>query len=97
MSHANGEVIKDGATIAWFEYDGTSDVACWEIYSTYEEMTANWRKRRWPECTCGKPPESVLLQSDYGGGIGPWPALVCLSCMCIVDGDDPYEKPGVST
>lgn len=93
MSHANGEVLRGDAVIAWFEYDGTSDVACWELYATHDELHANWRKRRWPECTCGSPPESVLLRTDYGSGMKPWPGKVCLTCMCIVAGFDPYE-PG---
>ena len=95
MSHGNGQVRRDGEVIAHFEYNGTVDVACPELYASFEAMKARWRvrDRPWRECRCGQPPDHVELWTDYGGGIGPWPALACMTCMCIVGGEDPYEAP----
>src|SRR5687768_10382284 len=91
MSHANGEVIRDGRTVGWFEYNGTGDYALRRVFGTYEELHRHWRTEHAEEadCVCGEPPADVTLYTDYGGGFH-WPAKACLRCSAIVDGTHPY-------
>lgn len=91
MSHGNGEVLRGDTVVAWFEYNGTSDIAKPALFPTVEMLHENWRSDAWPECTCGQPPEAVMLRTDYGSTMPPWPGKVCLICMCIVEGLDPYD------
>jgi hypothetical protein len=94
MSHATGQVIKDDAIIAYYEYNGTVDVAQPKLYLTKEEVSANWRTYPDAECTCGKASEDVLLYTSYGAGYY-WPGRVCMSCLAITDGRTPdYDTPG---
>jgi hypothetical protein len=89
MSHAYGEVIKDGKVLAFFEYDGTSDIAISCLHNTEAELQAQWRSGVWNECTCGQPGSDVLLYTNYGRGCF-WPGKVCLACRAITGGRDPY-------
>lgn len=89
MSDAFGHVVKDGKIVAYFEYAGTADVVIPDLYDSYDELQAHWRKEEWKKCNCGKEPEEVLLYSDYGGGFY-WPGKVCLPCHAIVDGFFPF-------
>jgi hypothetical protein len=94
MSHAMGEVIKDGKTVGYYEYNGTCDFATTKIRPTVQEVWDHWRKSDiFGECTCGQPSEDVLLYTNYGYGYY-WPGKACMDCMVIVDGTDPYgDKP----
>jgi len=44
MSHAYGEVIVNRAVVAYFEYNGTSDVAQPKLYATRDDLEADWRQ-----------------------------------------------------
>lgn len=104
MSHAQGEVIRDGKRLGFFEYNGTCDFAIPVFYDTLEEVMANWRNQPKVACTCGKPPVDVILYADYGGGGYYWPAQACLDChvllgtldtMSVMDEtNDEYPKDG---
>lgn len=89
MSHANGQVkFKDGK-IMHYEYNGTIDSAISHLYTTYEEMEANWRKSSWLECICGED-ESVEIFTDYGSGFS-WQGRACKKCCAITKGLSPYN------
>lgn len=94
MSHAMGEVIKDGKTVGYYEYNGTSDFVTSKIRATEQEVHDHWRGHDlFGKCDCGQPPEDVLLYTCYGFGYY-WPGKACLQCMAIVGGFDPYgDKP----
>jgi len=84
MSHASGEVIKDKKVVGYFEYNGTSDIVFPKIRDTIEEVSDNWREEE-PfnrQCTCGLPPEKVLIWSSYGAGFY-WDGEACLICKVI--------------
>lgn len=91
MSHANGVVMKGTKAVGYFEYDGTVDVAVSAIWSTREELEKYWRSGVWKDCECGKPPEEVVLYTEYGGGFH-WPARICFRCGAIVDNLMPPEE-----
>ena len=93
MSHSSGEVIHNGKIVGYFEYNGTADFAMMDIHPTAEERNAHWREECTHECTCGKPPEDVILYTSYGMGFH-YKAKACLSCMVIVDGFEPYRYDG---
>lgn len=91
MSHANGAVrFADGA-IMFFEYSGTGDYCVPALWTTYEEMHANWRSEdpavyaRACVCEVGVW-EPVSLMCDYADG-HYWPGLACRKCMVITKGD----------
>jgi hypothetical protein len=93
MSHAVGEIwstekgffSKQRILLGWFEYNGTSDIACTRVYNTREEMLANWRGNNSRSCFCKAVGQSVILYTDYGNGYH-WPGRVCWNCMSIIDG-----------
>lgn len=91
MSHAYGEIIKDGKTVAHFEYNGTVDLVQPILYATAQEVSDNWRKGSpREECKCPEQGEDVLIYTNYGYGYY-WPGKACLKCMMVTDGIDPYE------
>lgn len=91
MSHAVGEVILDGNTVAYFEYDGTNDSVLPAIWETLDEVDAHWRNQPDRQCTCKGEPTEVLIWSSYGKGFY-WPGTACLECKVIVSGLAPYEQ-----
>lgn len=92
MSHATGEVIALDRhnTLAYFEYNGTSDVAISCLHATLASMRAEWRSHEWRNCYCGNYPLPAFLYTNYGDGFY-WPALVCLSCGAIVSNLAPFR------
>ncbi len=92
MSHAHGEVIKDGKIIGHYEYDGTADIVWTKIRATTAEVWAHWRTAaNRAKCTCEKPePVKVILYSSYGNGFH-WPGKICEICQVIVDGIGKYD------
>lgn len=83
MSHALGEVIKDGKVVGFFEYNGTSDIACSAVQKSVTDVTTYWRSPdNCRKCECGRAPESVILYSSYGGGFY-WESTACFHCMAI--------------
>lgn len=90
MSHATGEVLRDGEVIGHFEYDGTSDVARRLVYAAKAAMVANWRQPQPTPCTCrtGVP---VTLEADYGQGLR-WDSEVCMDHGFIVGASSPYAE-----
>jgi len=94
MSSANGYVFQETSpgvwvTVAYFEYAGTSDIAVSHLYDSPAAVWHNKNTSKWLVCTCGNPPVSVMLMTDYGGGRSVWPGEVCFECRAIVSGD-PY-------
>lgn len=92
MSHSSGEIfdVRCGHRVAWFEYNGTSDIAISCIHEDYESIESDWRKHEWLECKCGKPPLLVILLAHYGSGLA-WPSSICLECHAIVGDREPYS------
>jgi hypothetical protein len=84
MSHAQGEVIKAGRVVAYYEYEGCADFCFTKLYKSVEDLNANWRTNQFSQCTCGQA-ETVLVYSSYGGG-GWWAGKACLKCMALVEG-----------
>lgn len=92
MSRAEGNVLKDGEVVAFFIYNGTVDIACSALSGSREEAWEDWSKGDLDRhCTCRQPAEAVTLRSFYGGG-HDWPAKVCLNCMVITEGANPYPE-----
>lgn len=95
MSHAMGEIIKGGRIVAYYEYNGTSDVVIPAAWATPNEVHEHWRSGEWKSCACGGPHEDVILYSSYGNG-SHWPGKWCPRCRCITDGfrhDDDRLNP----
>lgn len=91
MSHQPGQVIFGPGIQAYFEYDGTSDIALSRIYLTTDEMNENWRKQVWTTCTATDHVRTPCwLFSSYGNGFF-WYGEVCMKCMCITKGFDPND------
>lgn len=92
MSHAHGEIFKDGEVVAFFEYDGTSDRAYPTLRKTKQEVRDHWRKEDFSRCcTCGQPAEDVVIHHNYAAGHS-WPGKACLTCMVITEGTNPYPE-----
>ena len=92
MSHAQGEVIKDGKVRGYFEYNGTVDVACTAIQRNPEAIKQHWRSpTNCRDCSCSQPRSDVILWTSYGGGFW-WPSTACFSCMAITGNRDPWRE-----
>lgn len=95
MSHSNGQVIENGVTVGWFEYDGTADVTIPIFYDTEEEMLKNWRSGSWRLCDCeklGMKDERVVTLYVHNGGEWGfhWKSKACFHCKTII-GPDAYH------
>ncbi len=88
MSHATGAVIVDNKGVAFFDYNGTSDVCVSNLVESIDDV--HFRKMKWIYCTCGDPSTDCFLYSSYGGGYY-WPGKVCMKCKAITEGLQPYE------
>ena len=80
MSHSVGEIIRHGAIIGYFEFNGTVDVVIPTIRASEDEVCAHWREEKERPCSCDAPPDEVLLYAEGRH----WPAQVCLACAAIV-------------
>lgn len=92
MSHSYGEIIKNGKTVGYYEYNGTSDIVLPKIWKTHEEVSEHWREDN-PfsrKCDCGKD-EPVQIYSSYGNGFW-WKGRACLTCMVVTEGINPYDE-----
>lgn len=92
MSHASGQVIKNKKVVGYFEYNGTSDIVYPKIRDSMEAVSNHWREDQ-PfsrTCSCGRPPEDVVLWSSYGAGFY-WEGKACLRCKVIM-GEIQLEK-----
>lgn len=88
MSHADGALQLMDSRILYCEYNGTVDVMRSPIYNTYEEMKANWRSDKWIICTnLNHKHVFARIATSYGRGYS-WDGIVCLECMCIVEGHE---------
>lgn len=89
MSHAWGSVfsVPDIEIIGWYEYNGTSDIACTAIFGAYDDLDAAWRSehihRDCREDVAQHVEVPVILWSDYGWGFG-WPSRACVTCGVIL-------------
>lgn len=93
MSHAWGEVIVNGQSVGFYEYDGTADVPLTALRNSLEEVSEHWRGDNFRDCTCGQPATPAQIFSDYGGGFW-WHGTVCLTCRCLCR---PYVLDDVET
>lgn len=85
MSHSMGTVYDtNGNVVAYFEYNGTSDVAVSHLCTTRDEVWETWREKTWRDCECGLQPQAAVLHSEYGGGFS-WASRVCLNCRAIIN------------
>jgi hypothetical protein len=95
MSHSEAKAyFKDGTTF-YFEYNGTSDIACNSLKETIEEVRRDWRTDgAYTNCQCRCESEDVEFFASYGNGIY-WHGEACRKCMIITKGLDPYgiESP----
>lgn len=93
MSNSPGEVWHREKLVGHYKYNGSSDVACTRIFKTFDELWENWGSLKVSDaqCTCGQPPQDVILYSDYGGGFH-WPGKACLKCETIIGPRMPYEE-----
>jgi hypothetical protein len=92
MSHAYGEVWKDGRIIGHFEYNGTADFCYTAVQDSPDEVHQHWRSpQNERKCTCHEQSNHipVILYSDYGGGFH-WDGQICEKCRCIVKGQNPW-------
>ena len=92
MSHSPGKVLRMNVQldatvveqiIGYFEYNGTVDVACTQIFATAEERDAAWRQPQPDPCSCDG--EAVTLDTE--GYV--WNARACFAHGCIVSGRSP--------
>lgn len=94
MSHAYGEVIKNGLIAGHFEYNGTVDVALTAIQPDVDGVKHHWRSPgNCRDCLCSHPGSDVVLWTSYGGGFW-WPSTACLKCMAITGNPDPWRDEG---
>lgn len=93
MSHATGAIRLNDGRVFHCEYNGTVDVMRSPIYTTYEEMKADWRGNKWITCNIKTHiKHEAEIATSYGQGFY-WPGLVCLDCMCIFNGhESDYNK-----
>jgi hypothetical protein len=91
MSHSGGEVWIGGVAVAYFEYDGTSDIAISCLHESDAATRAEWRAHTWRDCECGALPDAVVLFTHYGGGFH-WPAKACLTCRAITEHHRPWDE-----
>lgn len=93
MSNALGIVFdKDTLEIiAYYEYNGTSDICNSILRKTEKEVRVNWRKSGWLHCDDKEHKhKDVFIYSEYGGGFY-WEGKICTRCRVITDGFDPHE------
>jgi len=85
-----GAVRFSDGLILYYEYNGTSDIACSSLKKTRGEVERDWRSaNNQATCSCGRS-EPVELMSYYGGGFS-WEGKACRYCMAITDGRVPEE------
>jgi len=91
MSHSSGRVYFKDGKVLWFEYNGTCDVIMPWLYKDDRELDAHWRRGDdFPSCSCGGPPEEVIVEWHYANGHYV-PGHACRKCMVIIDPLDPWD------
>jgi hypothetical protein len=83
--------LPDGTVAGYGIYYGNADVLLGFVADTPD---AAWEAKRdgvrFPDCTCGQPPEPVIIFSDYGWEWwcrGEW----CPRCRCITGPCAPFN------
>lgn len=85
MSHSPGTVTFPDGTVLHILYDGTSGcVAHPVLWDTRAEAWDHLRQDAERKCTCGNPPETAKLHSEYGSG-DDWDVPACKTCKVILD------------
>ncbi|HTU03550.1 MAG TPA: hypothetical protein VMG58_17090 [Candidatus Sulfotelmatobacter sp.] len=84
MSSGLATFFRPDGTIAGYGiYYGTADILLGLVAGTPEGA---WEARAkgdpYPDCTCGQPPEPVVILSEYGGEWW-WHGEWCPRCRCI--------------
>jgi hypothetical protein len=78
----------DGTIAGYGVYYGTADILLTLVADTPEGAWAARETDQWPGCTCGEPPEPVVILSEYGGEWW-WHGEWCPRCRCILGPADP--------
>lgn len=73
----------DGAIAGYGIYFGTADVLLSFVTGTPEEAWAPESRALPADCTCGEPPEPVVILSEYGGQWW-WQGEWCPRCRRII-------------
>mgnify|MGYP003649546544 FL=1 len=89
MSHATGSIKFEDNTIRYYEYNGTCDVVISHHYKTLDEVSENWRKGEWLECTCGEE-EPVSIFTQYGDGYYI-EGKACKKCNSVRSNESDFE------
>ena len=96
----------DGTTAGYGIYYGNADILYGFVAGTPEDA---WKAKAegdpYPDCTCGQPPEPVVILSEYGGEwcprcrciIGPYAPTVCQVCHENPYYSEPHECVRIET
>jgi len=92
MSSAQATFFRpDGSVAGYGIYYGTADMLLSFVADTPDGAWEAKAKASWhPDCTCGEPPEPVVILSDYGGEWW-WRGEWCPRCRCITGPCAPYD------
>jgi len=80
----------DGTVAGYGIYYGTADMLLSFVTATPEEACAPESRALPDDCTCGQPPEPVVILSEYGGEWW-WRGEWCPRCRCITGPCAPYD------
>ena len=82
MSSGLATFFRPDGTIAGYGiYYGTADILHSFVADTPGEVWS--AKSRESDCTCGQPPEPIVILSEYGGQWW-WQGEWCPRCRCII-------------
>ena len=92
MSSAQATFFRpDGSVAGYGIYYGTADLLLSFVTDTPDGAWEAKEKASWHrDCTCGEPPEPVVILSDYGGEWW-WRGEWCPRCRCITGPCAPYD------
>lgn len=68
MSHAHARFVFSDGTVLWGEYNGSCDFMRPKMFTTFDEMWANWRQDY--EVSQPVHPEPCIVYHDYANGCG---------------------------
>lgn len=80
----------DGTVVGYGIYYGTADMLLQFVADTPDSAWEAKKSGAYPDdCTCGQPPEPIVILSEYGSEwwwLGEW----CPRCRCIIGPCSPY-------
>ena len=80
--------LPDGTVAGYGIYYGTADLLLGIVADTPEGAWAA-KQRGYPDCTCGQPPEPIIILSEYGGEWW-WHGEWCPRCRSVTGPCAPY-------